>query len=127
MNRCVGAHDISIDSVQFTLDETMSTIQVHESQLKNVEAERDSALAELKAYTLLVARKALETSQVVYQDLCSLVKDSDSRLRELRAKVLKLRGVSPSRWQILLIYLDLVVYKHFYYRMRSSRCRQSRR
>jgi hypothetical protein len=74
----VGVHDISIDSVQFALDETTSTIQVHESQLKNVKAERDSALAELKAYTLLVAPKELETSQVVYQDLCSLVKDSDS-------------------------------------------------
>jgi hypothetical protein len=74
---------------------------------------------------LLVVQKVLETSQVVYQDLCSLVEDSDSWLRELQAKVLKLRGVSPSRWQILLIYLDLVVYKHFYYRMWSSRCRQS--
>jgi hypothetical protein len=42
-------------------------------------------------------------------------------------KSAKLRGVSPSQWQILLIYLDLVVYKHFYYRMRSSRCRQSHR
>jgi hypothetical protein len=64
--------------VQFTLDETTSTIQVRESQLKNVEAEWDSALAELKAYTLLVVQKVLETSQVVYQDLCSLVEDSDS-------------------------------------------------
>jgi hypothetical protein len=27
----------------------------------------------------------------------------------------------------LLKYLDLVVYKHLYYRMRSSRCRQSHR
>jgi hypothetical protein len=64
--------------VQFTLDETTSTIQVRESQLKNVEAEWDSALVELKAYTLLVVQKVLETSQVVYQDLCSLVEDSDS-------------------------------------------------
>jgi hypothetical protein len=48
----LGAHDISIDSVQFALDEATSTIQVLESQLKNVEAERDSALAELKAYKM---------------------------------------------------------------------------
>jgi chromosome segregation ATPase len=94
----LGAHDISIDSVQFALDETTSMIQVLESQLKNVEAERDSALAELKAYT-----------NEAEKDVCLKRHEAHSKQREYDVAVMKLESANTSREQIAKKWnIDLV-------------------
>ena len=57
-----------------------------------------------KKTTLLDARKTLETSQAVYQDLCTLVEDSDSRLRELRASAEAQRSLSVTMANLVNIF-----------------------
>jgi hypothetical protein len=75
--------------VQFTLDETTSTIQVLESQLKNVEAERDSALAELKAY-----------KNEAEKDVCLKRHETHSKQREYDVAVTELESANTNREQI---------------------------
>jgi hypothetical protein len=53
---------------------------------------------------LLDAQKALETSQMVYQDLCTLVEDSDSQLQELRASVEAQRSLSIRMANLVSIF-----------------------
>ena len=82
----VGVHDINIDSVQVALDETTSMIQVLESQLKTVEADRDSSLIELKTY-----------KNEAEKDVCQKRNETQSKQRQYDVAIMKLESANSNR------------------------------
>jgi DNA repair exonuclease SbcCD ATPase subunit len=95
----------TIGSVEAALTKGRSKQAELSSQLTTVaKAIHQESIIKSKETTLLDARKTLETSQAVYQDLCTLVEDSDSRLRELRASAEAQRSLSVTMANLVNIF-----------------------